>query len=88
MPVETLAAYAGSYDVPDGGKTVIAEITVEGDTLFWNYDGEGKQKLDPVSESAFSLAGTWIEFVRGGPGPATHFLMKTVEGETKAVRRK
>jgi hypothetical protein len=88
VPAETLAAYAGSYDVPDSGKTLIAEITVEGNTLLWNYDGTGKQKLDPLSNTMFSLAGSLIEFVRDGPGPATHFLMKTVEGETKAVRRK
>jgi hypothetical protein len=41
-----------------------------------------------LSKTAFSLAGTSIEFVRDGPGPATYFLMKTVEGDTKGVRRK
>jgi hypothetical protein len=88
VPAETLAAYAGSYDVRDGDRTVIAEITVEGNTLFWNYDGTGKQRLDPTSSSIFSLAGTSIEFVRDGPGPATHFLMKSVEEEIRGVRRK
>jgi hypothetical protein len=56
--------------------------------LLWNYDGAGKQRLDPMSETTFSLAGTLIEFVRDGQGPATHFLMKSVEGEDKGVRRK
>ena len=37
LPVETLATYAGSYDVPDNGKTVVAEVTLEGGALFWNY---------------------------------------------------
>jgi hypothetical protein len=81
-----LAAYAGSYEVDDHGKKVIAEITVEAGNLFWNYDGTGRQKLDPLSITTFSLTGTAIEFTRDGPGPATHFIMTTVEGETKGAR--
>ncbi len=88
LPVETLAAYAGSYNVQDNGRTVIAEITLEGDTLFWNYDGTGKQRLDAVSQTIFSQAGNSIEFVRDQPGPATRFLMRTIEDETIGVRRK
>jgi hypothetical protein len=88
VPPETLGRYAGTYEVQDGNKTLIAEITVEGNTLLWNYDGAGKQRLDPMSETTFSLAGTLIEFVRDGQGSATHFLMKSVEGEDKGVRRK
>jgi hypothetical protein len=87
LPVETLAAYAGSYNVQDHGKTVVAEITLEDHTLFWNYDGTGKQRLDPVSETTFSLAGNSIAFVRDGPGPATRFVMRTIEDETTGVRR-
>ena len=88
MPAETLAAYAGSYEVKADGKTLIVEITVDGNTLLWNYDGTGTQKLDPVSEGTFSLAGTLIEFVRDGQGPVTHFLIRMVEEETMGVRRK
>lgn len=53
VPVETLDAYAGSYTVQDDGKTVVAEVTVEGAYLIWNYNGRGKQKLDPVSQTNF-----------------------------------
>jgi hypothetical protein len=88
LPVETLAAYSGSYNVQEKGKTVIAEITLESSTLFWNYDGTGKQRLDPVSEAIFSLAGNSIAFVRDEPGPATRFVMRTIESETTGVRRK
>jgi hypothetical protein len=82
VPGETLAAYAGSYAVDDHGKKVIAEVTVEAGNLYWNYDGTGRQKLDPLSLTTFSLTGTAIEFIRDGPGSATHFIMTTVEGET------
>ena len=88
LPLETLAAYAGSYTVLDNGRTVIAEITVEGGTLFWNYDGTGKQRLDAVSQTIFSQAGNSIEFMRDQPGPATRFVMRTIEDETIGVRRK
>jgi hypothetical protein len=88
VPVETLARYAGTYEVQNGGKTLVAEISVEGNTLVWNYDGTDKQGLDPVSETTFSPAGTLIEFVGDGQAPATHLLMKTVEGEDRGVRRK
>jgi hypothetical protein len=88
VPVETLAAYAGSYNVQQRGKTVVAEITLEGNTLFWNYNGTGKQRIDPVSETTFSLAGDSIEFVHDEPGPATRFVMRTIEDETIGLRRK
>src|SRR5260221_12184739 len=88
LPAATLASYAGSYEVPDNGKTLIAEITVEGNTLLWNYDGTGKQRLDPLSETTFSLAGTLIEFVREESGAVTRLLIKAVEDETPGVRRK
>jgi hypothetical protein len=88
LAVEALAAFAGTYNVQDNGKTLIAEVTLEGNTLFWNYDGTGKQRLDPVSETTFSLAGNSIQFVRDEPGPATRFVMRTIEDETTGVRRK
>jgi hypothetical protein len=88
LPAERLAAYAGFYDVQDGDKKVTAEVTVEGSALFWNYDGTGKQKLEPVSETTFSLAGNSIEFLRDGPGPAARLVMRTVEFENRGVRRK
>lgn len=88
VPVDTLAAYAGSYNVQQKSKTIVAEITLEGSTLFWNYDGTGKQRLDPVSKTTFSLAGNSIEFVRDEPGPATRFVMRTIEDETIGLRRK
>jgi hypothetical protein len=55
--------------------------------LLWNYDGTGTQKLDPVSASTFSLAGTLIEFVRDAQGRVTHFLIRMVEEETRGIRR-
>jgi hypothetical protein len=88
VPAETLAAYAGVYEVEDGGKKVLAEVTVEGNSLFWNYDGTGKQKLDVLSQTTFSLTGTQIIFQRAGTGPATGLVIRMVEGDNPGVRRK
>jgi hypothetical protein len=88
VPVEMLARYAGAYEVPDHGKIVIAEITVEGNNLVWNYNGTGKQRMDPVSETTFSFYGTIVEFVSDEKGVATQMLIKSVEGEDKGVRKK
>ncbi len=87
VSTETLAAYAGTYDVQAEGKTLIVEVKVDSNTLLWNYDGTGTQKLDPVSASTFSLAGTLIEFVRDAQGRVTHFLIRMVEEETRGIRR-
>lgn len=88
VPAQTLAAYAGVYDVKSGGKTTVVEVTVEGNNLYWNNDGAGKQKLDVISDSTFSLTGSQIIFERAGSGPATGLVVRMVEGDDVGVRRK
>ncbi len=85
---ETLARYAGQYEIRQGDKTEIAEISVSGGGLIWERDGQGKQKLVPLSPATFSLSGSWIEFVAAPDGSITHFAIQEVEGETKGVRKK
>ncbi len=84
IPAATLARYVGIYD---WGKSHSVEITVSAGILYWDQDGTGKQRLFPLSPTAFSQSGTEVDFVVGD-GPATHLLMEAAEGETKAVRRK
>jgi len=67
---------------------VVVEVTAEGNNLYWNYDGAGKQKLDVLSATTFSLTGTQIVFEREGPGPATGLVIRMVEGDDMGVRRK
>jgi hypothetical protein len=43
---------------------VTAEIFAEGNSLFVNYDKQGRQKMDALSETTFSLTGTIFEFIR------------------------
>jgi hypothetical protein len=88
IPSEVLKSYAGSYDVKQGAKTVIVEISAEGNGLFVNYDQQGKQQLDALSETTFSLAGTIYEFIRGGQKGASEFRIQMAEGQLTGVRRK
>jgi hypothetical protein len=88
VPGEVLKTYAGSYDVKEDTKTVIAEIFAEGDGLFVNYDSQGKQKLDALSETTFSLTGTIYEFIRDGQKGTHELRIKMAEGELTGLRRK
>jgi hypothetical protein len=88
VPAEVLKAYAGSYDVKEDTKTVIAEIFAEGDGLLVNYDNQGKQKLDALSETTFSLTGTIYEFIRDGKKSVNELRIKMAEGEFTGIRRK
>ena len=87
VPAGVLKTYAGSYNVKDDTKTVIAEISAEGDGLFVNYDNQGKQKLDALSQTVFSLTGTIFEFIRDGQN-VNEFRIKMAEGEFTGTRRK
>src|SRR5258708_8586114 len=88
VPADILKTYAGSYDVKEDTKTVIAEIFAEGNGLFLNYDDQGKQKLDALSETTFSLTGTIYEFIRSGPNGVKELRIKMAEGEFTGTRRK
>jgi hypothetical protein len=88
VPAEVLKAYAGSYNVKEDTKTVITEIFAEGDGLFVNYDNQGKQKLDALSETTFSLTGTIYEFIRDGQKGVNELRIKMAEGEFPGTRRK
>ena len=82
-----LAKYAGRYEIEDSGKIQVAEITVAGDQLFYERDGQGRQPLVAYTETEFSLSGIWIEFIADSQGAVTQFIFREVEGDTKAVRR-
>lgn len=88
VPVEVLKTYAGSYDVKEETRTAIAEIFAEESGLFVNYDNQGKQRLDSLSETTFSLTGTIYEFIRDGQERVNELRIKAAEGEFTGRRRK
>lgn len=85
---ETWATFAGAYEIQDKDKVKKAVVSLSGDTLFLNLDGTGPQELLAISETTFSQSGNVIQFVADGQGTVTHFLILTVEGEERAVRKR
>jgi hypothetical protein len=84
-----LKDYSGLYDVKEmSGKTSEVEFFAEQDGLFMNYAKLGKQKLDALSETTFSLTGTIYEFLRNPKTGVNEFRIKMAEGELTGVRRK
>lgn len=58
ISTDTLAAYAGRYQVPDG---TIIEIRREGSNLVAYEDNEPQEMLVPLSETTFLLRVAWAE---------------------------
>lgn len=88
VPAEILKTYAGSYDLKQGNRTMIVEFLAEDNGLFINTENQGKQKLDALSETTFSLTGTIYEFIRDRKMDVKEFRMKTAEFELTGTRQK
>ena len=89
IPVSTLAKYVGTYDFKSqSGRPHVVEVTLSNGELFWDQDGQGKQRLLPFSDQQFSLSGWHVSFLIDSQGAVTHFVGQAAEGETSGVRRK
>jgi hypothetical protein len=88
VPVSTLSGYVGVYDVVDekSGDKTVAAVTLEGGTLYLNYDAKGKEALVPLSATKFSWSGSAMEFVTRPSGPV--LLIHYAEGTEGGPRRK
>jgi hypothetical protein len=81
---EILARYAGTYDyrIPENPAIpMLFPITLEGDQLLL-----AGAPLIPLSDTTFGGPFGRVEVVRDTSGMATHLLVRTAEGEMKAVR--
>jgi hypothetical protein len=85
---ETLARFAGAYEIRKKDRVTPAVISLSGDSLFLDLDGTGPQHLVAMSQTNFSYSGTVIQFVPDAQGAVTHFLIRAVEGEDRADRKK
>jgi hypothetical protein len=85
---ESWATFAGAYEIQNNDKVRSAVVSLSGNALFLNLDGTGLQQLLPISKTSFSQSGNLIQFVADGQGSVTHFLILTVEGEERAVRKR
>ena len=87
VAAEILAAYSGTYEIKERSGMARIDISAADGTLLWDYKGTGKQKMDAVSDTTFSLFGTTIFFERDAEGRVTHFTVRSVEGDDEAVRK-
>ena len=71
-----------------GASGAVVEIFAEDNGLLLNYASQGKQKLDALSETMFSLTGTIYQFIRDPQKGVNELRIKMVEGELTGVRRK
>jgi len=81
---DILAHYVGTYDfrIPENPATpMLFTITLDGDQLLL-----GDAPLIPLSETTFGGPFGRVEVVRDARGVAMHLVIRTSEGDTKAVR--
>ena len=83
---ETLAKYAGPYEIRQTDNVQPLVVSMSGDALFLDWDNGGPEHLVPLSETSFSMSGSVVEFFADDRGAITHLVIKTVEGIHTASR--
>ncbi len=86
VPQETLARYAGTYELP--GREVV--VTISGDQLIVKDTAHSRDQLFVArSETHFlsSVSEDSIEFVKDAKGAVTHFTRSSGGKDEKAVRK-
>ena len=86
VPPATLSRYAGVYDVV-GDRTYVVTVTQSGSTLWFDYEGKGKEELLALTPTRFSWSGAIVEFVAGADGNM-NMQINYAEGDERGPRRK
>ncbi|MGH9145342.1 MAG: hypothetical protein ACRD1Q_01440 [Vicinamibacterales bacterium] len=83
---ETIATYAGVYELAPGREVV---ITVTNDLMFVQGLNEPKLPLFVQSDTQFMSTATpnGFEFIKDAQGKVTHLMVRGAEGDRKAVRK-
>jgi hypothetical protein len=83
VPVEVLAEYAGTYGTPP----FPAVVSLEGSRLLID-PGSGKIPLIAHSETAFTMEGTGVDFVKDTEGKVTAMIQHWAEGDRYFARKR
>lgn len=86
VSAETLARYAGTYDVFTAGNVDIVEVTADDTSLYLSYKGEGNELLIPLSSTRFSWSGSIVEFTPSSDGEM-NISFDYAEGQDRGTRR-
>jgi hypothetical protein len=84
---ETLAKYAGTYEIPSDDKVTTVVVSLANDGLYMDYAEGGPEYLVPMSDTDFSLSGTAVHFAADDQGTITRVVINTVEFEETAIRK-
>jgi hypothetical protein len=87
VPAAMLSRYVGTYDTVNDGDNHFVHVTVDGATLWFDYDGKGKELLIPLSAVRFSWSGSIVEFPPVTDGTAK-IVIHYAEGDEPGQRRK
>ena len=87
VPAATLSRYVGTYDIEGDGQKHVVGVTLDGATLWFDYDGKGKEMLIALSPQRFSWSGSIVEFSTAADGTAS-MRIQYVELEETGPRRR
>jgi len=77
----------GTYDIEGEGQKHVVGVTLDGATLWFDYDGKGKEMLIALSPQRFSWSGSIVEFSTAADGTAS-MRIQYVELEETGPRRR
>jgi hypothetical protein len=86
VPAAMLSRYVGVYDVIGDSKYVVT-VTQSGSTLWFDYEGKGKEELLALTPTRFSWSGSIVEFVTAADG-TMEMVLHYAEGDERGPRRK
>jgi len=87
VPAATLERYVGTYDTVDDGATHFVHVTQDATSLWFDYDGHGRELLIGLSPTQFSWSGSLVEFSPAADG-GVRIQIHYAEGTEQGSRRK
>ena len=87
VPTATLSRYLGTYDTVNDGDKHFVHVTLNDATLWFDYDGKGKEPLIALSPARFSWSGSIVEFSPGAEG-RMNIVIQYAEGAEPGQRRR
>ena len=87
VPTATLSRYVGTYDTVNDGDKHFVHVTLNDATLWFDYDGKGKEPLIALSPARFSWSGSIVEFSPGAEN-RMNIVIQYAEGAEPGQRRR
>jgi hypothetical protein len=86
VPADVLSRYVGVYDIGGMGSAHFAEVVADATSLYFDYDGKGRELLVPLSQTQFSWSGSIVDFTPSADG-GMDMAINYAEGQESGSRR-